>query len=137
MSKLIPEEEYLRLFLFRKSATDAEIAETVNANIEAIGAWRRCRGLLKRNPKKKTAENNFEKDAFIHASTPMEKILTPTQCKVMRMFLRDLLWTYQEAKKIGLKMPDIAKFIKVWREVNAEEILTLLKEEYKEAMTMG
>lgn len=136
MSKLIPEEEYLRLFLFRKSATDAEIAETVNANIEAIGAWRRCRG-LKRNPKKKTAENNFEKDAFIHASTPMEKILTPTQCKVMRKFLWDLLWTYQEAKKIGLEMPDIAKFIKVWREVNAEGILMLLKKEYKEAMTMG
>lgn len=122
MSKLIPEEEYLRLFLFRKGATDAEIAEAVNANVEAIGQWRRRQG-LRRNLKKRITGNNCE-DGLIHMATPMEEALTPAQCRVMKKFLWDLALTYREAKRLGLKMPDIAKFIKVWREVNAEEILT-------------
>lgn len=121
--KLTAENEYLRLFLYRRDATDEEIAEATGVGRFGVRKWRKSRGLLRAEAK--PAEPAIPRD---YAGIPMEKALSPGQCLVMEKFLRGLVWAANRAKAEGLGKLDVAAFIKAWRDVYAEEITLILEE---------
>ncbi len=95
---LTPEQEQQRLELYKKGLSDGEIAEKVRCAAQTICSWRKYRKLSANYPRGQTL------------GVPMEKVLTPEQCNVMRKFLRDLLRAHKVCGKI-----DIGSFLHEYR----------------------
>lgn len=91
-----------RLELYRQGLNDREIAERVGVSTVAIAQWRHRRELPPNYPKR--------------GGVPMEKTLTPEQCKDMRRFLGYLV-EYADTVASKKKQPDVGRFIIAYREV--------------------
>lgn len=106
-----------RLELYRQGLNDREIAERVGVSTVAIAQWRHRRGLppnKHKRPDIPTTGNIIEYQK--RGGVPIEKVLTPEQCKDMRRFLGYLV-EYADTVASKKKQPDVGKFIIAYREV--------------------
>lgn len=102
-----------RLELYRQGLNDREIAERVGVSTVAIAQWRHRRELPPNRIDKPTGTIiDYPK----RGGVPMEKVLTPEQCKDMRRFLGYLV-EYADKAVSKKKQPDVGKFIIAYREV--------------------
>lgn len=95
---LLPVEKKRRMELYEKGLNDREIAEIIGKKESAITDWRHRRKL----------EANSKNRLM-----PMQKVLTPDQCKVMRKFLLTLIKAYEMNSEL-----DISHFMKEYRKID-------------------
>ncbi|MDI3534807.1 MAG: hypothetical protein PWQ82_1172 [Thermosediminibacterales bacterium] len=120
--KLAPEEEQKRMRLYRQGMPDDKIAEVVGVTRRAICLWRHSRGLpLNRKRTKRTNRKKVNKRSSLVKriradrrikSVPMETVLSPEQCSVMRQFMTHLVF----AKKLNPEL-NVGQFMKEYRKV--------------------
>lgn len=104
-----------RWSLYRAGLTDKEIAQAEGVTVEAIRCWRRVRGLRpnKKKPKRTIPPEWYRKRSSL-AGVPMETVLPPEGCRLVRAFLRALV-AYR--RMLG-KSVDVGKFMHAWRDLN-------------------
>lgn len=106
MKKLTPEEVERRLKLYKMGLTDKLAAEKLGIHCAAYSLWRREMG-LPANRKKRSNEKILLTAA---TGTRMENVLSPEQCKAMRLFLGHLL----KAHKMNPNL-NVGEFIGAYR----------------------
>jgi hypothetical protein len=99
MAKLSEEEEQKRIMLYNQGLSDTEIAKKCGVTSSAIAEWRLSRKLPKRKE-------------HTDSGVPMEKALTPQQCRIVRQFLKTLVY----AKNINPDL-DLSDFIQQYRKI--------------------
>lgn len=97
MAKLSEEEEQKRMMLYNQGLSDTEIAKKCGVASSAIAEWR----LRRKLPKIK-----------VDSGIPMEKALNPQQCRIVRQFLKTLVY----AKNINPDL-DLSDFIQQYRKI--------------------
>lgn len=75
-------QEAIRLRMIKEGRSDAEIAIICGVTADAIRVWRQSKGIFREK----------EKDGGRPRGVPMEKALTPDECKRMRFFLSSICW---------------------------------------------
>ena len=104
------EEEEKRFELYRQGLNDKEIAKELGLSPEAFRDWRVRRG-LPANVKPKWVGKD---------GTPMEQVLTPGQCEIMREFLRFCVTGWRHGA-------DVIKLMRAYREYQSGFVYTKLK----------
>ncbi len=102
MAKLSVEEEQKRMMLYNQGLSDIEIARKCGVALSTIAEWRLSRKLPKRKEYKEHTDSGV----------PMEKALTPQQCRMVRQFLKTLVY----AKNINPDL-DLSDFIQQYRKI--------------------
>jgi hypothetical protein len=106
------EEEERRLELYHQGLNDKEIAKVLGLSKEAFRDWRVRRGLPANVKPKWTGETG--------SGTPMEQVLTPGQCEIMREFLRFCVTGWRHGA-------DVIKLMRAYREYQSGFVYTRLK----------
>ena len=104
--KLTPEEHANRLALYHQGMTDQAISDETGVSRITITKWRQRYHLpvvIKRKPKPVRIPRQH---------IPMEQVLTPDQCQIMRQFFADLLTVADHGRV------DVGRFMTIYRDGN-------------------
>jgi len=80
-----------RMELYQQGLKDADIAKAVGVGQSTITYWRKTRGLPAHQKRKKKSVRPGYPYQFKYAGKPMETVLNPDQCEVMRDLFRLLI----------------------------------------------
>ena len=80
-----------RMELYQQGLKDAEIAKAVGVTQGAITSWRKYRGLPSHQKRDKKSVRPGYPYQFKYTGKPMESVLNPDQCEVMRDLFRLLI----------------------------------------------
>lgn len=104
----------LRLKLYQQGYTDKEMADILGCSSRAIAEWRFRRRLPVNKALRQPSQNN--------SRVPMEAVLTPSQCDIMKDFLKCYAGFYRKFKnKYNAQIP-FTRFIECYRRMQLEKI---------------